>query len=117
LLEEPDLQDEKIISCLQDVYGLPVVRIAFLPLGADRNTAVYRIVAEDETAYFLKLRGVAYYRYERIIQDIAVFCEQIFSTQGIRADRGEPLQYLTSNFLPNGTIEIAYKSDKALIER
>jgi hypothetical protein len=27
-------------------------------------------------------------------------------------DREQSFQYLTSNFLPNGTIEIAYKSDK-----
>jgi spectinomycin phosphotransferase len=35
---------------------LRVSRIAFLPLGADVNTAVYRVVAEDATPYFLKLR-------------------------------------------------------------
>lgn len=57
MLEKPDLQDEKIIACLQDVYGLPVVQVAFLPLGADLNTAVYRVVADNETPYFLKLRS------------------------------------------------------------
>jgi spectinomycin phosphotransferase len=57
MLEHPDLQDEYIIMCVQDAYGLSVVHVAFLPLGADRNTAVYRIVADDETPYFLKLRG------------------------------------------------------------
>ena len=56
VLEKPDLQDENIIACLQDEYGLLVVQIAFLPLGADLNTAVYRVVADDETSYFLKLR-------------------------------------------------------------
>lgn len=56
MLEKPDLKDEGIIACLQDEYGLSVVQIAFLPLGADLNTAVYRVVADDETPYFVKLR-------------------------------------------------------------
>jgi spectinomycin phosphotransferase len=42
MLEKPDLQDEKIGACLQDEYGLLAVQVAFLPLGADMNTAVYR---------------------------------------------------------------------------
>jgi spectinomycin phosphotransferase len=42
MLEKPDLQDEEIVACLQDEYSLPIVQLAFLPLGADQNTAVYR---------------------------------------------------------------------------
>jgi spectinomycin phosphotransferase len=57
MLERPDLQDDQIVACLQHEYGLRVVGIAFLPLGADRNTAVYRVVAEGGIPYFLKLRG------------------------------------------------------------
>ncbi|MCX5973378.1 MAG: phosphotransferase [Coprothermobacterota bacterium] len=56
MLEKPDLPDEKVTACLRDEYGLTAVRIAFLPLGADRNTAVYRVVAADERPYFVKLR-------------------------------------------------------------
>src|SRR5262245_25509715 len=56
ILEKPDLQDEKLIACLQDAYGLHAEYITFLPLGADVNTAVYRAVADDTTAYFVKLR-------------------------------------------------------------
>ena len=58
--------------------------------------------------------GLAYYRYERIVQDIAVFCERICSTGEGREDREQSLRYLKSNFLPNSTIEIAYASDKTL---
>jgi spectinomycin phosphotransferase len=54
--EKPELEDEKIINCLKIEYGLSVEKIAFLPLGADLNTAVYRVVTNDETVYFLKLR-------------------------------------------------------------
>ncbi len=57
MLEKPDLPDEKIIACLQTAYGLPINQVTFLPLGADLNTAVYRVVAADETPYFLKLRS------------------------------------------------------------
>ena len=56
MLEKPELEDEKIINCLQDEYGLSVEKLSFLPLGADLNTAVYRVEADDETVYFLKLR-------------------------------------------------------------
>ncbi len=60
--------------------------------------------------------AMAYYRYERIIQDFAVFCEQLLLTTDDAEDREQSLQYLKSNFLPNSTIEIAYKSDKTLRE-
>jgi spectinomycin phosphotransferase len=57
MLEKPDLPDERIIACLQDAYALHVAHVTFLPLGADRHSAVYRVVTDDETPYFLKLRG------------------------------------------------------------
>ena len=57
MLEKPDIQDEKIVACLQAEYGLPVAQIAFLPLGADSNSAVYRVTTTDGASYFLKLRG------------------------------------------------------------
>lgn len=57
MLEKPDLQDEVIVSCLQSGYGLDIQAIAFLPIGADLNTAVYRAVAVDEKGYFVKLRS------------------------------------------------------------
>jgi spectinomycin phosphotransferase len=57
MLEKPDLQEERIIACLEDEYGLPATRLAFLPVGADLNTAVYRVVAADDRPYFLKLRS------------------------------------------------------------
>ena len=56
MLIKPDLKDEKIIFCLQDAYGLTIEKIAFLPLGADFNTAVYRVTTSSQVDYFLKLR-------------------------------------------------------------
>lgn len=76
MLEKPDLEDEKIIACLQDEYGLRVVQVAFLPLGADLNTAVYRVVSDDETPYFVKLR-------RGVFDEIAVALSKFLSDQGI----------------------------------
>jgi len=60
MFEKPDVPDDTLLACLRDHYGLHNSRIAFLPLGNDVNTAVYRIDADDATPYFLKLRGGAF---------------------------------------------------------
>ncbi|RPI93850.1 MAG: aminoglycoside phosphotransferase family protein [Chloroflexi bacterium] len=56
MLEKPGIPNELIISCLEAGYDLRVAELTFLPLGADENTAVYRVLAEAGTVYFLKLR-------------------------------------------------------------
>ncbi|MFN2221979.1 MAG: hypothetical protein ACK2UH_05475, partial [Candidatus Promineifilaceae bacterium] len=53
----------------------------------------------------------AYYRYERIIADIAVISEQLFSGTDSLEDRRQFFGYLTSNFLPGHTIEMATRAD------
>lgn len=55
--EKPDLPDEQLVEYLWHDYDLPVKQVEFLPTGADVNTAVYRAVAMDGTAYFVKLRS------------------------------------------------------------
>lgn len=77
MLEKPDLKDEKIIACVQDEYGLEVVQADFLPLGADRNAAAYRVVINDETPYFLKLRSGAF-------DETSVALPKFLSDQGIK---------------------------------
>jgi spectinomycin phosphotransferase len=77
VLEKPNLEDERIIACLQDEYGLLVGQVAFLPLGADRNTAVYRVVTDDEAPYFLKLRG-------GVFDEICVALPRFLSDQGVK---------------------------------
>jgi spectinomycin phosphotransferase len=62
---------------LRDEYGVDVAQITFLPLGADRNTAIYRIVARDETPYFLKLRSGAF-------DETSVALPRFLSDQGIK---------------------------------
>lgn len=57
MLEKPSLPDERILAMLREAYGLRAVSVEFLPLGADYNTAVYRVVGADTAPYFLKLRS------------------------------------------------------------
>jgi spectinomycin phosphotransferase len=76
MLEKPDLPDEEIIACLCDEYGLNSVKLAFLPLGADVNTAVYRATTTDETSYFVKLRRGNF-------EETSVTLPRYFSDQGI----------------------------------
>jgi len=57
MLIKPDLKDEEIIACLQNAYGLDIATVSFLPLGADFNTAVYRVTTTDGADHFLKLRS------------------------------------------------------------
>jgi spectinomycin phosphotransferase len=78
VLEKPDIPDQLIVSRLQEEYGLQVSRLTFLPLGADVNTAVYRLETEDASAYFLKLRKGDF-------DEITVAIPQHLSEQGIRA--------------------------------
>ena len=56
MLTPPGLAATTIIGCLHDHYGLRISQVIFLPIGADTNSAVYRIDADDDTSYFLKLR-------------------------------------------------------------
>jgi spectinomycin phosphotransferase len=77
MLEKPDIPEELIHSRLQEEYGLPAREITFLPLGADVNTAVYRIEAGDGRPYFLKLRKG---NFDETVVAVPLFLKQ----QGIR---------------------------------
>lgn len=70
------------------------------------------MIPKDEEKYFyqgygqtkLDIEGIAYYRYERIIQDIAAFSQQILDENGNENELSQALIYLRSNFAPDGTI-------------
>lgn len=76
MLEKPELPDDEIIGCLRHSYGVGVVELAFLPLGADRDTAVYRAAAGDGTSFFVKLRKGAF-------DETAVMLPRFLYEQGI----------------------------------
>lgn len=56
MLEKPALKDDLLIRSLNEGYDKAIRSVAFLPIGADANTAVYRAQASDITSYFVKLR-------------------------------------------------------------
>jgi spectinomycin phosphotransferase len=74
--EKPNIPDELIISQLQDEYNLHASSLTFLPIGADMNTAVYRVIAADRTAFFLKLR--------KGFSEIMVTVPRFLNSQGIQ---------------------------------
>ena len=78
MLEQPNIDDSLILARLAEAYGLRARQLAFLPLGVDVNAAVYCVVAEDETAYFLKLRKGAF-------NEIAVSVPYFLAAQGVEA--------------------------------
>jgi spectinomycin phosphotransferase len=55
VLQRPDIEDEVIVRCLHENYGLRVRELAFLPVGGDLGTAVFRAETAGAT-YFCKLR-------------------------------------------------------------
>jgi spectinomycin phosphotransferase len=78
-----------------------------------------RTPQEEETLFYqgygpanINQIALAYYRYERIIEDIGVYCQQIFLSDEGREDRPQAVEYLKSNFRPNGTIAVACQSDR-----
>ncbi|HLO30870.1 MAG TPA: phosphotransferase [Anaerolineales bacterium] len=77
MLEKPDIADELIISHVQEEYGLHIAQFTFLPLGADENTAVYRVETSAGITYFLKLRK----NFEEIIVTVPLFLKE----QGVQA--------------------------------
>jgi spectinomycin phosphotransferase len=82
-----------------------------------------RYMSFEQEALFYKGYGqtdvnqevIAYYRYARIIEDIGVYCEQIFLSDEGGEDRMQSFKYLQSHFLPNGTIDRAYASDRGIL--
>jgi spectinomycin phosphotransferase len=62
MLEEPPIHHVDIATVLRDAYGLSAAEIAFLPLGADINTAAYRIATKEGNTFFLKLRDKTFHK-------------------------------------------------------
>jgi len=58
---------------------------------------------------------LAYYRFERIIQDISIFCDQLLLTEEGGSDREQWFRYLASNFQPGEVLEIAYRTAHSIL--
>jgi spectinomycin phosphotransferase len=91
--------------------------LMFIGGGID---AIWKSKAEEAVFYGgygeakIDLRALTYYRYERVIEDLAVISEQLFLSNEGGADRERSYGWFTSNFEPGGTIEIAQKTDGLL---
>ncbi len=56
MLVKDHLLDQRIIDCLSTNYGINIMTLTFLPLGADMNASVYKAQAQDQSSYFIKLK-------------------------------------------------------------
>ena len=55
--------------------------------------------------------ALAYYRYERIVQDLVAYCDQLLLSDTGGEDRALALRYVRSNFEANGTLAMARAVD------
>lgn len=77
MLTPPALSADTIIAHVYENYMLRIRQVAFLPIGADANAAVYRLDADDGAAYFLKLKRGAF-------AEVAVAVPAFLHAQGIQ---------------------------------
>jgi spectinomycin phosphotransferase len=56
--------------------------------------------------------ALAYYRYERIVRDLAAFGEQVFSTRGKGGDRAQAVEYFKGQFEAGNVVEAAINGDE-----
>lgn len=81
-----------------------------------------RTPQEEESLFYrgygptdINQTALAYYRHERIVEDIAAYCEQLLLTDEGGEDRENGLNQLMSQFCPDGVIDIAEQSIENLI--
>lgn len=58
---------------------------------------------------------LAYYRHERIVEDIALFGQQLILSSVSNQSRAESYKHFIDQFEPSGVVEIAFKTDENLI--
>ncbi|MDL1909311.1 hypothetical protein FBQ81_01260 [Chloroflexi bacterium CFX6] len=73
---------------------------------------------QDEAVFYegygqteINFAMLAYYRYERVIEDLAAYAEQLLLTEEGGADREEAYRRFTGNFEAGQTIDIANETD------
>jgi spectinomycin phosphotransferase len=59
---------------------------------------------------------LAYYRHERIVEDIALYGQQLLLTStDDQSNRTESYKHFIAQFEPQGVVEIAFKTDENLL--
>ncbi len=84
--------------------------IGSLPGGQEENWFYQGYGAAE-----IDQKAITYYRYERIIQDIAEFCKQILLSQAGGEDRIQSYKYLVSSFDPGHEVDTAFYSDPSSV--
>jgi spectinomycin phosphotransferase len=131
-------QDEPFVLCHADIHAgnvlidahgrLYVVDWDTLIMAPKERDLMYvgggqfldRRSPEEEDRLFYQGYGetaanpvaLAYYRYERIVQDIAAYCEALLLTDEGGEDRENSLRQLTRQFGERGVISLAYRADR-----
>jgi spectinomycin phosphotransferase len=88
------LSDQRIIDCLNTNYGIKVVRLTFLPIGADMNASVYKAEAHDQSSYFIKLKRGHHHDISATIIALLHDAEIQQIIPPIKTTLGQPIQHL-----------------------
>lgn len=78
--------------------------------SAQEDALFYRGYGQTE----INTVALAYYRFERILQDIGPSAAQLLLTDAGSQDRVRTLKGIVSFFLPNGVVEMACQAEKSL---
>ena len=76
MLEKPNIRDARIAACVRNQYDMSVGDATFLPLGADEDSAVYRVADDDLQPYLLKLRRGTF-------SEVSVHFPKLLADQGV----------------------------------
>jgi spectinomycin phosphotransferase len=78
---------------------------------ADEGKLFYQGYGEVELDWTL----LAYYRHERIVEDIAVYSQELLFNSGKDEDRLQMYAHFMDMFVPNGVVDVAFETDKRVI--
>ena len=62
----------------------------------------------------INMAMLTYYRHERIVQDIAEYCQELLLTTSGGKDRLQSYKHFIAMFEPMGVVDIAFKTDEVL---
>lgn len=77
MIEKQLLSNERIIDCLKTDYGIEVLQLTFLPLGASLDASIYQAEARDQSSYFIKLKHSQH-------ADLSVTILELLQNAGVR---------------------------------
>lgn len=62
----------------------------------------------------VNLALLAYYRHERIVEDIAIYAQELILSTAGGENRSQMYEHFIDMFKPNGVVDIAFKTDERL---